>query len=78
MCSVVAMAQDPEIVHLYANAKEAYEAATSGDAGPDDPVALEARERFRESLAAYILDLEVNGMSVPHGLTDEMARLEAG
>jgi hypothetical protein len=70
------MPLDPEIVELYANAKEAYAAANSGDVHVDDPVRLETRERYRESLAAYILDLETNGMSVGQDLKDEMDRLD--
>jgi hypothetical protein len=70
------MALDPEIVQLYVDAKDSYDAAASGDVQPGDPAVLEAGERLRESLAAYILDLEINGMSVPGELTDEMAKLD--
>jgi hypothetical protein len=36
---------------------------------------LEARETLRANLSAYILDLEVNGISVPDELIAEMAQL---
>jgi hypothetical protein len=64
------MALDPEIVEQYATAKQSYEAA-AGD--------LDAREDYRAKLAAYILDLDVNGMSIPQELKDaEQALLDAG
>jgi hypothetical protein len=69
------MALDPEIVELYAKAREAYEAASGDGSRSDDPAMLEARETLRANLSAYILDLEVNGISVPDELIDEMAQL---
>jgi hypothetical protein len=69
------MALDPEIVQQYVHAHEAYTAACSEYGRDDDPVVLETRERLRANLASYILDLEVNGMSVPSELTDQMAAL---
>jgi hypothetical protein len=69
------MAQDPEIVHNYVTAHEAYLAATGDSHDPDDPAVIDARESYRANLAAYILDLETNGMSVPATLTDAMAAL---
>lgn len=70
------MPLDPEITHLYSNARAAYEAARSGDHQPEDPAVLDARENYRANLAAYILDLEVNGFSVPQELLDEMTVLD--
>jgi len=70
------MALDPEIVEAYVKAHDAYAAASSDGAQPDDPAVADSREKLRAHLAAYILDLEVNGMSVPLELTDEMARLD--
>jgi hypothetical protein len=69
------MALDPEIVELYAKAREAYEAARGDGSRPEDPAMLEARETLRANLSAYILDLEVNGISVPDELIAEMAQL---
>jgi hypothetical protein len=66
------MALDPEIVQLYADAKEAYEAVKGGD----ESTALDAREHLRAQLAAYILDLETNGISVPAELEAEMSALD--
>jgi hypothetical protein len=73
--SVAGMALDPEIVELYAKAREAYEAACGDGSHSGDPAVLEARETLRANLSAYILDLEVNGISVPEELTAEMAQL---
>jgi hypothetical protein len=70
------MPLDPEITHLYTNAREAYEAARGAGHEPEDPAVLDARENYRANPAAYILDLEVNGMSVPQDLLDEMTALD--
>jgi hypothetical protein len=70
------MPLDTEIVQLYADSKQAYEEACGDGHRPDDPSVLDARETYRANLAAYILDLEVNGMSVPANLTDEIAILD--
>jgi hypothetical protein len=70
------MPLDPEITHLYTNAREAYEAARAAAHQPDDPAVLDARENYRANLAAYILDLEVNGFSVAQDLLDEMTVLD--
>jgi hypothetical protein len=72
------MALDPEIVEAYVTAHDAYTAAGADGAQHDDPAVAAARENLRAHLAAYILDLEVNGMSVPLELTDEMASLDQG
>jgi hypothetical protein len=70
------MPLDTEIVQLYADAKQAYEKARGDGHRLDDPSVLEAREAYRANLAAYILDLEVNGMSVPSDLTDEITLID--
>jgi hypothetical protein len=69
------MAQDPDLVRRYSEAHQAYSAAVSKAPRPDDPALIEAREEYRVTLAAYVLDLEVNGMSVPVGLAEELAQL---
>jgi hypothetical protein len=63
---------DPDLVHRYAEAREAYD-TTSRDHSANDPVVLEARQELHDALAAYVLDLQINGMSVPDGLEDELA-----
>jgi hypothetical protein len=69
------VAQDPDLARRYSEAHQAYDAAVSAASRPNDPGLIEARERYREALAAYVIDLEVNGISVPFGLNDELANL---
>jgi hypothetical protein len=69
------MAIDPDIVHRYFEARQQLDQAASTGLPPGDPVLLEAQERLREALAEYLLDLEVNGMSVPADLRDELDSL---
>jgi hypothetical protein len=69
------VAQDPDLARRYSEAHQAYDAAASAASQPTDPALIEAREEYREALAAYVLDLEVNGISVPVGLGDELAKL---
>ncbi len=66
------MALDPEVSEQYANAKLAYDDLRSRE-DADSPAVLEAQEEYREALAAYVLDLEVNGMSVPPDLLAVLA-----
>jgi hypothetical protein len=68
------MALDPDLVHRYAEARQAYDTA-SRDKPADDPAVLEARQEFHDALAEYVLDLQINGMSVPDGLEDELAAM---
>ena len=70
------MPLDTDIVQLYVDSHQAYLAASSNSKGPDDPAVIDARENYRANLAAYILDLEVNGMSVPQELLTDIAALD--
>jgi hypothetical protein len=70
-----AVALDPDLVRRYNDAHQAYDVAVSAASQRNDPAVIEAREEYREALAAYVLDLEVNGISVPPGLNDELANL---
>jgi hypothetical protein len=74
------VALDPDLARRYNSAHQAYAAARSDGSTPNDPAVIEAKEDYREALAAYVLDLEVNGISVPPGLSDELGQLttEAG
>ncbi|HTR71231.1 MAG TPA: hypothetical protein VMH41_13530 [Mycobacteriales bacterium] len=70
------MAIDPDIVNRYSQARHTRDQAAA--AAPDsatDPAFLEAQEDFREALSAYLLDLEINGMSVPADLQSELDAL---
>ena len=66
------MALDPEVSELYANARLAYDDLRSRE-DANSPAVLEAQEEYREALAAYVLDLEVNGMTVPEDLLAVLA-----
>lgn len=69
------MAVDPDIVHRYSTASQKFDAVVRTAASPTDPAYLEAQEDLREALSAYILDLEVNGMSVPDDLQGQLDSL---
>jgi hypothetical protein len=69
------MALDPDIVHRYSEASQKFEAVVRTAASPTDPAYLEAQDELREAMSTYILDLEVNGMSVPEGLEAQLDSL---
>jgi hypothetical protein len=69
------MAIDPDIVHRYSVASQKFDAAVQTAASPTDPGYLEAQEDLREAMSAYILDLQVNGMSVPEDLQSKLDSL---
>jgi hypothetical protein len=70
------VALDPELVERYAEAKRALDAARTGGTAADSPELLEAQEDCREALAAYLMDLQVNGFSVPADLQSELDDLD--
>jgi hypothetical protein len=69
------MAIDPDIVHRYSEASQRFDGVARTAATSTDPAYLEAQEDLREALSAYILDLEVNGMSVPEDLQAKLDSL---
>jgi hypothetical protein len=71
------VALDPDLVERYAQAKRALDEARAGGSAPERPELLEAQEECREALAAYLVDLQVNGLSVPADLEAEFNELDA-
>jgi hypothetical protein len=69
------MALDPDIVHRYSEASQKFDAVARTAASPADPAYLEAQDDLREAMSTYVLDLEVNGMSVPEDLQAQLDSL---
>jgi hypothetical protein len=69
------MPQDPDLVHRYSEAHQEYERASDAAGSATEPQLLDAKERYRDALAAYVLDLHANGMTVADELQHELDEL---